>query len=1268
MRRLIEEKGENPNWRDLLGGTALEAACARCHLNVVKYLIEEQHCDPNESYCRRTPLHCACGRDYDYFGSSSSSSSRLDVVKYLIETCHCDPMCVEKDGRTPLYYALTEYKLDVVKYLIETCHCDPTCVDKDGRTPLYYALTEYKLDVVKYLIETCHCDPMCVDKDGRTPLYYAVTEGKLDVVKYLIDTCHCDPMCVDKDGRTPLYYAVTEDKLDVVKYLIKTCHCDPMCVDGYRRTPLHYAVIEDKLDVVRYLIETCHCDPMRVDKHGRTSLYYAVKLDVVKYLIETCHCDPMRVDKHGRNSLYYAVTKDKLDVVKYLIETCHCDPMRVDKHGRNSLYYAVTKDKLDMVKYLIETCHCDPMRVDGYRRTPLHYAVIEDKLDVVKYLIETCHCDPMCVDNDGQTPLYYAVTEGKFDMVKYLTENCHCDPTCVDKDGRTPLHWAVIRNKSVVVKYLIESCHCDPMCVDKYGQTALYYAVTEYNHDVVKYLIETCQCDPMSLDKDGQTPLHWAVISGSRNVAEYLLVKCKCNPNCKDKSGRTPLDLDAVTHSCAKILLEAGAKPTAKPPPPPVKIFIIGNPSVGKSSLTKALQTETSTLGAALAFIAGPQLVRNVERKTAGIVPCQFTSKTYGEVTFFDFAGQQEYYASHAALLKNSISSSTPLFLTVADLRDSKEDIKQKLVFWMTFLANQCTFLPTKPHVIIVGSHKDVLKSRGEDPKVKLDFEFDQTVASKFHIHDFIPMDCRQHNSRGITKVRTSLKKICETIRNELDATTLHYLYIFLLDRFRGVPAVTCEEVQRLASSETLEIPLRQNNPEYLYKSCEELDKAGCMMFIKNCEDIAKSWIVLDQAALLSEVNGVLFAPEGFKQHCNLANATGVVPVSRLAEKFPQHNPEMLVLFMSHFEFCQEIHDDEVLHLINQDHCSQSALTGVSKERYLFFPGLVSLEVPHDVWEADTQFPLYCGWMLQCCDPGQYLTSQFLQVLLLRIAFSCALAPEARTSDILQRKCIFWKNGIYWCNRKGVKALVEIRDPPQMREVVVLLCSLADRERECARLRSTIIQLALRAKEQFCSSVQTKQFFIRPSLLKEYPFKCDEAEYGLVSAAEVETAIAEGDLLVVNSALQQIELKELLIFSHQPQREAIESASCKFNSLLTILFYFVLFAGAHVLESCECDKLFKFLKAAASSWRKIASELDFNFHELRDIVRTPGLYGDEDYFQEMLSRWLKREPKHTTVEVLSKALHLAGEDRLAHELEHDPGFMSPDRLFVISFV
>ena len=1019
VRRLIEEEGEAPDGIDWWG-QPLEASCARCHLHVVKYLIEKQHSDLSRlsrsawGYVY-SPLHCACGSwTYHYsthFESSSNSST-------------------------------TSRSLDVVKYLIETCHCDPTRVDKDGRTPLYYAVTKDKLDVVKYLIETCHCDPTRVDKDGRTPLYYAVTKDKLDVVKYLIETCYCDPMCVDKDGRTPLYYAITKDKLDVVKYLIETCHCDPMCVD-----------------------------------------------------------------KHGQTALYYAITKENIDVhvVKYLNETCQCDP---DEYGWTGLYYAVTKGNLNLLKYLIETCHCDPMCVNKYGRTALYYAVTEDKLDMVKYLIETCHCDPMCVDKDGWTPFYYAAIRSKLDVVKYLIETCHFDPMCVDKDGRTPLYYAVAKNKLDVVKYLIETRHCDPMCVDK----------------------------------DGRTPLHWAIKSRSRNIADYLLVNCKCNPNCKDKRGDTPLELDALTHSCTSILLEAGARPTAKPPLPPVKIFIVGNPSVGKSSLTKALQTETSTLGARLSFIIGPQLVRDVEQKTAGIVSCQFTSKSYGEVTFFDFAGQQEYYASHAALLKSSISSSTPLFLIVSDLRDSKEDIKQKLVFWMTFLANQCTSVPTKPHVVIVGSHKDVVKSRGEDPRVKVDFEFDQNVASTFHIYDFIPMDCRQHNSHDIIKLRTSLKNICETIRKELDATRLHYLYVFLLDKFRGVSAVTCEEVQRLASSESLEIPLRQDNPDYLYNSCEELDKAGYIIFIKH-HNITKSWIVLDQDALMSEVNAVLFAPEGFKEHCDLANATGVASVCRLAEEFPQHDQEMLVLFLSHFEFCQEIHDNNVLQLINQDHCEST------DERYLFFPGLVSLKVPSQVWEPDPHFPHYCGWMLQCCDPGQYLTSQFLQVLLLRIAFSCALALDKDDygSDILQRKCKFWRNGIYWSNPDGVKALVEISDPPQMREVVVMLCCLEGKEMDCAHLRSTIIQLALKAKEQFCSSVQTKQFFIRPSLLKKYPFKCDCAEQNLVSVTEVKKAIDDDESCAINKTGQPFELNELLVFKGKSLHHTYMHVYCEFE-------------------------------------------------------------------------------------------------------------------------
>ena len=673
--------------------------------------------------------------------------------------------------------------------------------------------------------------------------------------------------------------------------------------------------------------------------------------------------------------------------------------------------------------------------------------------------------------------LCIAAWKGNLQEVRQIVEEEGVDPKhCLGASEWTPVHYSADGGNLQVVKYLIEEQHCGPERMSIYGRTPLHHSSYRGYLHVLKYLVEEQHCDPKCVDSNGYTPLHHASEWGHVDVVKYLLVVHHCDPNCKIKDGRTPLDL-AVGHypAVARELINAGAKSTTKPPQPRVKIFIVGNPSAGKSSLTKALQTETSALGATLASITGPRLVSDVEQKTAGIVPCQFTSRKYGHVTFYDFAGQQEYYASHAALLQNSISSSAPLFIIVVNLCDSEEDIKQKLVYWISFLANQCTSVTTKPHVIIVGSHSDVVRSRGEDPRAKVNMEFLQATHG-FHISKFIPMDCRQSNSRDISKLADTMKDSCVELRKQLHkAHHLHHLFTFLLDRFKGVPAVSFKDVLNISSTSLEEVPASTENPEYLNIGCSKLQEAGRIMYIMNPKDIAKSWIILDQASLLSEVNGVLFAPEDFQQHCNLSNATGVVPVSRLAQTFPQHNLGMLVQFLSLLEFCCEIHNREVLQLL----CPEEHLppTENTTERFLFFSGLVSLKAPSGMWETNPQFPQLCGWMLQCHEAGQFLTSQFIQVLLLRISFSCALAPDTPGSSdlpVLQRKCSIWKNGIYWGSRKGVEALVEIKDPPQNKEVVVMLRCGSGQEVECARLRSTIIEMVLEAKEKLCSKVPTK--------------------------------------------------------------------------------------------------------------------------------------------------------------------------------------------------
>ena len=112
------------------------------------------------------------------------------------------------------------------------------------------------------------------------------------------------------------------------------------------------------------------------------------------------------------------------------------------------------------------------------------------------------------------------------------------------------------------------------------------------------------------------------------------------------------------------------------------------------------------------------------------------------------------------------------------------------------------------------------------------------------------------------------------------------------------------------------------------------------------------------------------------------------------------------------------------------------------------------------------------------------------------------------------------------------------------------------------------------------------------------------------------------------------------------------------STFLPPCLYYLHCLAAHVLKGDDSDKLFKFLKAAAPSWGKIANELNFSYDEKTAITHTPGLNGDEDYFQALLHRWLKREPHLTTVEVLANALRLAGEHKLAYDLKHSSDFMS----------
>ena len=283
--------------------------------------------------------------------------------------------------------------------------------------------------------------------------------------------------------------------------------------------------------------------------------------------------------------------------------------------------------------------------------------------------------------------------------------------------------------------------------------------------------------------------------------------------------------------------------------------------------------------------------------------------------------------------------------------------------------------------------------------------------------------------------------------------------------------------------------------------------------------------IVFDKAVLLSQVSGVIFAPEGFKEHQkSLSTSTGVVPLSKLAPLFPDINSDMITQFLCHLEFCQEIKELKLASLL----VAEGQSTPTAGERYFFFPGLVHLDTPQDVIESGaSKLDYNSGWVLQCSKPEQFFSSRFLQVLLLRLAFLFALAPtDHSTGDrlALHRKCSVWKDGIYWVNRSGGEAIVEVNN---LRQVMVIIRSEL-KKMELVRLRSAVINTVTSAKEEFCSKVLVRESLILPEDAAVYPL--DPSRVTGVSITEVAATIAEGKEFAINDKNKKVELEKLVCF------------------------------------------------------------------------------------------------------------------------------------------
>ena len=758
--------------------------------------------------------------------------------------------------------------------------------------------------------------------------------------------------------------------------------------------------------------------------------------------------------------------------------------LNIDDLNSSLLHYACRNGWYDVSRQLVEKYHCDVHLKNWWSDTPLHYACLEKgSIDIVRFLIVDQHCDPTSREFWGTTPLHYACKSGKLDIVKFLVEECHCDPRMQDGRGDTPLHDACQRGKLDTVKFLVEECHCDPFRSKGAdgGDTPLHETSLSVEPDVVTFLLS--RIPPLQLVNSVIEQKY----CGHRHLFQ-IFKKC-----------RTEYPLEGA-----------------------FKIFVLGNHAAGKSTLVKVIENEITSFFGSFAGQWRNISKDDVEPLTAGIIPVSVESRRLGQIVIYDMAGQYQYYSSHAALLGNLVSFSASMFLVVVSLNQSKECIVRQLQYWNSFIANCCTSAG-KPLAVAVFSHADEVTE--EKPETKSSDAVKELAHSEASssFSEVVTLDCRKLASGGLTRISKIVAKCCTKFKQMFRVDfAVHLLYAFISSRLAGEIACTVSELQSLIKQEqgedsfALKLEGKEILPTNTNELCQHLttlsDK-GQFLFLRNARKVEDSWVVINKAVLLSEVNGTIFAPDNFKQHHNIANSTGVVPFSKVREVFPKRDPNLVVAFLRHLEFCQEISESEVS-LITSRHfrCSYGPV-----EKFFFFPALISEERPSEAGAA-IETPSYrCGWILQCSQPHQFLTPQFLHVLLLRLAFSFALAPdnthEVQTSPVLERRCCVWTNGIRWLSRDGVQTTVE--ETNQHSAYTVTMECLEGQEMECVGHRSQVLKCILDAKDELCPTVKVKE-----SLIDLTVREVDSLH--MFSLAELAEALAGKKAIVVSQPGQRV--------------------------------------------------------------------------------------------------------------------------------------------------
>ena len=1199
---------------------------------VVLTLIKEFGCDPTvKGRYGKSLLHNAC------------YSGNVSLIQTLIRDFKADISARDDDKNLPINVAAFSGKEEVVLTLIKEFGCDPTVKGQNGRSLLHNACQSGNVSLIQTLIRDFKADISARDDGKEYPINVAAFSGKEEVVLTLIKEFGCDPTVKGRYGRSLLHNACQSGNVSLIQTLIRDFKADISARDDGKEYPINVAAFSGKEEVVLTLIKEFGCDPTVKGRYGRSLLHNACQsgnVSLIQTLIRDFKADISARDDDKNLPINVAAFSGKEEVVLTLIKEFGCDPTVKGRYGKSLLHNACYSGNVSLIQTLIRDFKADISARDDDKNLPINVAAFSGKEEVVLTLIKEFGCDPTVKGRYGRSLLHNACQSGNVSLIQTLIRDFKADISARDDGKEYPINVAAFSGKEEVVLTLIKEFGCDPTVKGRYGRSLLHNACYSGNVSLVQTLMDTGYAiSALVVDDDGDTPLHTCASQGYSECVKAVL-KMNVPVLVKNKSGKSPLTVargeskkvlethiaenkDNI-HRYYKVIQQNAEKKYAGAEHL-TRLFVIGNCGSGKSSLIETLKREGF-------FDKFKKLTEsNVPPHTAGIIPHTHNSKHYGRVLFYDFAGETEYYSSHAAILENIAKSKKGdnIFALVVNLNESSDSVSNILHYWVLFI-QQLNFDTKRSSLIIIGSHLDVVSKETSEMHETTFREFLSVINSTGVMRSaiYLLLDCCQPQSKQIKEFQNHISGlITNSPRYQLSLQASTLLGMLETD-FRQVAACTVQTV--LDHIEVTGIALPKDITALL-PILHELHELGLLFFLPGTSAGESSLVVLNITQLTNQVHKLLFSPQAtqnlkkyIKKEDMASFNVGILPEKVLEKILPKHITKECLI---HLQYCQKIRHSDV--------GTFPAITHHTQQSFLFFPALCSSDksdTPLVTHPADLSYGI--GWLARCYDdPSAYFSPRFAHVLHLRLVFEFTLsAPiqnltSSTTSDLhLQRRCTMWRTGVHWLMEEGVECRVELVSKSQIiKGVLVTVKTIRDARLvdNCIHVFNNIIRCVMQAKAEFCHSIRPKFFLLdspaTPACLNDdYLFAMSDVERVLMSPKRKQWVLS----ISGKQQMERSKLVNLLQLSH-------------WNNLFPIHFV----------------PVHDYLQEVVQELQNLGLSLDIPWRKLQEIKKNCATV--EEQRMELVSVWMSSSDKPPCwwhlVQALKKTTHKTLAETIAAE-------------------